>query len=73
MHFYVSLKNKHTNMIKKKFVFKTHASGGWGISTGDFVIDLCTKIRKPTPFIYLDFEKKLTHTETKKEFKHIHI
>ena len=29
-----------------------------GVSTGDFVIDLYTKIRKPTPFIYLDFEKK---------------
>ena len=41
-----------------KFVLKTHASGGGGVSTGDFGIDLYAKIWKPTPFIYLDFEKK---------------
>ena len=37
-----SLKNKHTKMIK--FVFKTHTSDGWGVSTGDFGIDLYAKI-----------------------------
>ena len=43
MHFNVkSLKNKHAKMIK--FVFKTHASGGGGVSTGDFGIDLYAKI-----------------------------
>ena len=45
-----------------KYVFKTHISGGWGESTGDFSIDLYAKLWKPTPFIYLmDFEKR-THT-----------
>ena len=39
-------------------MFKTHASGGGGVSTGDFGLDLYVKIWKPTPLIYLDFEKK---------------
>ena len=38
MHFNV----KSLKMIK--FVFKTHASGGGGVSTGDFGIDLCAKM-----------------------------
>ena len=43
MHFNLKgLKNKHTKMIK--FVFKTHTSGGRGVTTGDFVIDLYAKI-----------------------------
>ena len=53
MHFNVkSLKNKHTK--KTKFVFKTHASGDAGDSTGDLGIDLYAKIWKPTLFIYLE-------------------
>ena len=31
-------------MINKDRVFKTHASGGVGVSTGDFGIDLYAKI-----------------------------
>ena len=47
-------------------MLKTHASGGGGVSTGDFGIDLYAKIWKPTPFIYeyMDFEKKKTHSYT---------
>ena len=55
-----------------KFMFKTHASGGGGVSTGDFGIDLYAKFWKPTPFIYLDFEKK-GPIHILKKFKHIHI